>query len=514
MLSKLNIRAKMFLILLTTFIAIFIFSFIFFNTVRGVEDYTHIEINVEKLKNSMLMLRRHEKDFLLRDNLTYKKKFLQEYQRSLTLAKKLDKQLLKYDYPNTEIKDYLHDLNLYKINFLNLVEAMQIRGLNENDGLYGSLRNSIHEVQNYAKVLNSMPLLAKIYELRKNEKDFMLRKNLLYRDKFLENFKNLNIKLLDKNMQKYLFDYRKEFLNLVNKEVICGLNENLGLEGELRNHVHKTEDLLKMLENNIISYELKEKDIMFNSMYFVAMISILIVIILILIISNNILNSLSVFQKGLLDFFDYLNKKKKSIFSIELQQKDEFGDMADLINKQIFKTSKFLKDEKDKLDKLASIDHLTGIYNRYKFNELFELKISELIRYDKKFSIILIDLDDFKKINDTYGHIIGDVVLKKFVDITKANLRNVDIFARWGGEEFIILLPNIGLDNTFIVSEKIRKATQEYKNDLFGSFTISLGIASAQRDDTLETLTNKADVALYKAKASGKNKTIKYEENK
>ena len=162
---------------------------------------------------------------------------------------------------------------------------------------------------------------------------------------------------------------------------------------------------------------------------------------------------------------------------------------------------------------MASYDQLTGIYNRRKFHELFKLHMNELKRYGKKFSVILIDIDDFKKVNDVYGHAVGDIILKKFVGITKSNIRDVDVFARWGGEEFIVLLPNIDIDNAHIVSEKIRKSIEKYHSDLIGSFTISLGITSANIHDTIDSFINRADVALYKAKANGKNKTVRYKED-
>ena len=345
MLSRLKIRGKMFLILLTISIAVFILTFIFFKTIRDVEGYTSIEMSVDRLKSSMLMLRRHEKDFLLRKDLLYKEKFIQTYQLSSYFGLNLDKKLKNYNYPDSEILSYLDKLELYKDDFLKLTEVMQERGLDENSGIYGSLRQTVHIVQKYAIDLNSTSLLARLYELRKNEKDFMLRQNLIYSEKFIENFKKLEEMPLRQDIKSKLFEYKKEFLNLVEKDVICGLNENLGLEGKMRNHAHKAEDLLKVLGTNILDFEINQKNNMFKTMYLTAFVAVAIVLFLILIISNNILNSLTIFQKGLLDFFDYLNKKKKSIFSIELDQKDEFGEMAQLINEQIFQTTEFLKEE-------------------------------------------------------------------------------------------------------------------------------------------------------------------------
>ena len=512
MLNRLNIKTKIFLILIVTIIAVVIFTFIFFHTVEKLEKYSSIEVNVEKLKSSMLMLRRHEKDFLLRNKLLYKDEFLQEYQHSLILASTLSEQLKSNNYRGDEIGQYLSNLNIYKTAFIKLIKAMNERGLDEKSGLYGSLRSAIHKVQNYATEHNYTLLLAKVYELRKNEKDFMLRKKLKYVKEFLQNFKNLSSLKVDKSMKNYLLEYKQEFLSLVEKETLCGLDENSGLQGEMRQNVHITEHLLKVLEKNITGFEKNHEKNMFTQIYLSAFVAILIILFLIITISNNILDSLRIFQKGLLDFFDYLNKKREDILTIKIDKKDEFAQMAELINKQIAQTADFMKEEETKLKGFAEFDELTGIYNRRKLNDFLIYHINEFKRYKKEFSLIFIDLDDFKKVNDTYGHAGGDIILQKFVQITKDNIRDVDIFARWGGEEFILLLPNTDIDNAYIVSEKIRKAIENYHNTLIGSFTVSLGVSSIRSNDTLESLIKKADKALYRAKNEGKNKTVVYKE--
>ena len=512
MLNKVNIKIKMLLILIVIIIAVTVFTFIFFHTVDNLKKYSNIEVNVEKLKSSMLMLRRHEKDFLLRNRLLYQDKFLKEYQHSLTLAATLSEQLKGNDYRGDEIQKYLYDLQLYKDAFVDLTKAMSERGLNEKSGMYGSLRRAIHTVQNYAKEHNYTLLLAKIYELRKNEKDFMLRKKLKYVKEFLQNFKKFSALEVDESMKNYLLEYKQEFLSLVEKERLCGLDENSGLQGRMRKNVHKTEGLLKVLEKNIAGFETQHEENMFTQIYLSAFVAVVIVLFLIITISNNILDSLRIFQKGLLDFFDYLNKKRKDILTIKIDKKDEFAQMAELINKQIAQTADFMKEEETKLKGFAEFDELTGIYNRRKLNDFLIYHINEFKRYKKEFSLIFIDLDDFKKVNDTYGHAVGDIILQKFVKITKDNIRDVDIFARWGGEEFILLLPNTDIDNAYIVSEKIRKAIENYHNTLIGSFTVSLGVSSIMPNDTLESLIKKADQALYRAKSEGKNKTVIYKE--
>ncbi len=162
------------------------------------------------------------------------------------------------------------------------------------------------------------------------------------------------------------------------------------------------------------------------------------------------------------------------------------------------------KEWEQKLEKLATTDGLTGILNRYAFNKFLEEEIYRAERYGTKFSIILFDIDNFKKINDTYGHLTGDEVLKETVNIVKKQIRKSDVFARWGGEEFIILLPN-GTD-AVEVAEKIRKTIA---NSFFigpEKITVSFGVTSFKEGDTINSIIKRADQALYLAKENGKNR--------
>jgi diguanylate cyclase (GGDEF)-like protein/PAS domain S-box-containing protein len=164
----------------------------------------------------------------------------------------------------------------------------------------------------------------------------------------------------------------------------------------------------------------------------------------------------------------------------------------------------------DALFDLATKDALTNIYNRRYFEELANLKISEIKRYDKDLSLLLFDLDFFKKVNDNYGHNAGDYVLQKVTKITKSNLRSSDILGRYGGEEFIILLPETNVEESYNIAERIResiyKSPIEYKNEVIKT-TISLGISEYKKNDTFENLVEKADINLYLAKSNGRNKT-------
>ena len=159
------------------------------------------------------------------------------------------------------------------------------------------------------------------------------------------------------------------------------------------------------------------------------------------------------------------------------------------------------------LERLATTDSLTGLYNRRKLLEILEYEITRAKRYGNKLSIILFDIDNFKKINDTYGHDVGDYVLQQLAKIVKNNLRNIDTVGRWGGEEFLIILPQTGSEGARIVAEKIKKIIEKHNFDKVGKITISLGVSSfnPETDKNIDDLLKKADIALYQAKNSGKN---------
>jgi diguanylate cyclase (GGDEF)-like protein len=166
------------------------------------------------------------------------------------------------------------------------------------------------------------------------------------------------------------------------------------------------------------------------------------------------------------------------------------------------------------VEALAITDGLTGLYTpRYFFERLNE-ELQRSKRHGFKFSFLMIDIDDFKKCNDTYGHLVGDVVLKETAHIAKENTREIDLMARYGGEEFSVVLPETDRAGAILVAERIRKKIEEntfraYDEKL--KITVSIGLA-VYPDDSQETadLVEDADKALYAAKSSGKNIVCEY----
>ncbi len=168
------------------------------------------------------------------------------------------------------------------------------------------------------------------------------------------------------------------------------------------------------------------------------------------------------------------------------------------------------RNARKELEHRAYSDYLTGLANRRYFIEKAELELSRHNRYSNELSLIMFDIDFFKKINDTYGHNVGDLVLQKIADTSRLILRDIDILGRIGGEEFAILLPQTNLEDSIIVAERLRAEISKQKiyleNQTLENFTASFGVVSASSSLTIDELLIKADKALYEAKNSGRNK--------
>lgn len=164
----------------------------------------------------------------------------------------------------------------------------------------------------------------------------------------------------------------------------------------------------------------------------------------------------------------------------------------------------------NKLHILASTDELTGAYNRRAFFELMKKNIYRANRYNEPLSVMLFDIDHFKKVNDTHGHDIGDQVLKSLVRVVLDNIRQEDLLARWGGEEFIVAMPQTPQQAAMDLAERLRNNIASYKFPKVGNVTVSLGLAEfhCDNDDNMESCIKRADNALYKAKDSGRNMTV------
>ncbi len=170
--------------------------------------------------------------------------------------------------------------------------------------------------------------------------------------------------------------------------------------------------------------------------------------------------------------------------------------------------SKKLKKTIEIVKMLSMTDELTKIFNRKKLNQSISEEINRAKRYNEKFSIIMFDIDHFKKINDTFGHDIGDEVLKNIAKIVGSQLRITDVFGRWGGEEFIIISPKTLKEEALNLAERIRKSIKDFAFPVVKNVTCSLGVTEWTTQDDEKSLLKRVDDALYEAKESGRNKVV------
>lgn len=185
-----------------------------------------------------------------------------------------------------------------------------------------------------------------------------------------------------------------------------------------------------------------------------------------------------------------------------------------LLRNQIIKRKKVEKELQEavkKTTKLSITDTLTGIRNRLYLDQFLEEEIQRSQRYGNDLSIILMDIDDFKNVNDQYGHIIGDKFLVDFVGIILPMIRKTDVFGRWGGEEFLIICTETDLHTAVEIAESIRSKIATYVFETVGNETVSMGVAAFVPNDTIVSILSRADRALYSAKGNGKNRVVSNE---
>jgi len=212
-----------------------------------------------------------------------------------------------------------------------------------------------------------------------------------------------------------------------------------------------------------------------------------------------------------------LNDGRNILVSVAIDISKQKKSQGDLISTQVklVRQKQELEKMQIELKLLASQDFLTKLYNRRYFTEASVFILDLAKRNKTESSVIMIDIDDFKNINDTYGHTIGDKVIVELSKLLQEQTRKSDILSRWGGEEFIILLPNTNSAGAKVLAEKMRQSignillSDDLKKEIDIHFTISLGISEVDRavDVNIENVINRADKALYEAKNTGKNKT-------
>ncbi len=200
--------------------------------------------------------------------------------------------------------------------------------------------------------------------------------------------------------------------------------------------------------------------------------------------------------------------------SLDIMRNDELGIVSSMFNEMVV----HLKQNKEELERLAVTDVLTRLANRKQIITVLKNHIEEYRRYSHDFSLLMVDIDHFKMINDTHGHLVGDSVLVQVAQVFTKLLRTLDVAGRYGGEEFLIILGQTDTHKAVLTAERIRQAVENYPfvyQDIELHLTISIGITGIKSsEDTDNSLIGRADNALYEAKAAGRNKVVLSEETK
>lgn len=191
---------------------------------------------------------------------------------------------------------------------------------------------------------------------------------------------------------------------------------------------------------------------------------------------------------------------------IPLHTRDEIGIITQAFNKLLEIVDWLFKEK----DYQAGTDPLTGLTNRRRFTELLDQEIARFQRHSEPLSLVMFDIDHFKRVNDMYGHDIGDLILREIGQLVSSEIRRTDILARWGGEEFLILLPNTTGEAATGFAEKLRAAIEDHEFPQVGKSTASFGVTSLDEKETdRKILLKHADQAMYKAKKAGRNRVAK-----
>ncbi|MBR9869507.1 MAG: GGDEF domain-containing protein [Oceanospirillales bacterium] len=148
---------------------------------------------------------------------------------------------------------------------------------------------------------------------------------------------------------------------------------------------------------------------------------------------------------------------------------------------------------------------LTGLYNRHKVNEVLEEQLDLALRYNNSFAVMLLDIDHFKEVNDTYGHNVGDATLVEFSEILSVRTRKSDVVGRWGGEEFLIIVPQADKVDLVKMAESLRESIVTHTFSSVGKVTASIGLAIHRNDESISKLVYRVDSALYQSKQNGRN---------
>ncbi len=341
--KNLSIKTKLIIFTTLSVLGLSALAMLLNSSLNNLNQFNMAQTKVQELKSDMLMLRRNEKDFLLRKDMKYKEKFSKN---TLTLhqnVSSLEGILDNYRIDTKKVEEFDSIIRTYQNVFFSLIAKQKEIGLNPKDGLYGSLRESVHQVQAYAKSSQNNQLLAQVYDLRKQEKDFMLRRDMKYKEKFESKI----ITLLEASTQEIrspLEAYQKDFLALVQAEQEIGLSSRDGIQGNMRNIVHTSETLLKTMAKEVEVSALEEISTMKTQSFAITITVILLMLLFGRLFSTSINISINRFQGGLVNFFSYLNGEKSDVVLLQ-ETEDEIGAMTKVVNKNILQIKEMMEQD-------------------------------------------------------------------------------------------------------------------------------------------------------------------------
>ena len=333
------------------------------------------------------------------------------------------------------------------------------------------------------------------------------KKGLLVVDAGVKGVNDKNITLIKKYMDSN-FDGENSYLDEIvrlKKPIIFDVDTH---DGEKYFRLEPILELGLIMVGGTYKNELKELPL---SIIKVGIIISLIGTIISLLIINSFSKKLKVHLKNLSVLIEGISNGNysKNIEEILMYISDDSE--LNVITKEVKNIQENVKNREIKLKEIARIDPLTGVYNRQSLTTFLEDEIIKNKMFQSKFSIIMLDLDNFKNINDLYGHVFGDLVLREICKVFMEEISRMDKVCRYGGEEFLIILPNTNRINAFKVGERLRKEVEnrEFLNDKKKiKVTVSGGVMEYEEGLSIKELIEIVDKSLYKAKRSGKNKIL------
>ena len=204
--------------------------------------------------------------------------------------------------------------------------------------------------------------------------------------------------------------------------------------------------------------------------------------------------------------FKYIKKKTVDYRAYIDSKNSELVTTNKTLEDRVVQRSQELKEATDQLEELERTDALTDIHNRYSIMKILDTEVDRAKRYSNPLTVFMYDVDNFKRVNDIHGHRVGDDTLYNLTKVVKDSLRDIDIVGRYGGAEFLVIMPSTLLSDAIDVTQRVCETVSNHKFSQIEQLTISIGLVELRRDETMDMLFTRADRLLFKSKYSGRNR--------